>query len=291
MSRPYLTLLFVITSFSGWAQLRTFSLGIFTGITTSYSYDDGIGKDQRYQSRYDVKFAPIGINYGIDFDNVGILLSPGLTTIGQNFQVVNTTGGHEGIRKINLQYLNIPIACKLRLIDMSFFRVSVIGSVSVAYLLKGKESISHDDAKLKFLDEIVPPVLPPDYIREYDGVLSPAVSNYTMLTKNDFKSMQFFVAAGLRSDWDMSETWRVSFDLRLNYGLLEPRNNAYLTQLSGYQTLYDISGSRRDMFVQFTIGIAKIVEVEKNASDKRKKIKGSPKRSTPKRYPWPKPRN
>ncbi len=291
MFNTYLTILLVFTFVSGWAQTRTFSLGIFTGITSSYTYDDGIGKDQRYQSRHDVKFAPMGINYEIDFDNVGFLVSPGLTTIGQNFHVVNTTGGHEGVRKINLQYLNIPIACKLRIIDMSFFRVSFIGSVSAAYLLKGKESVSHNDAKLKIPDEIVPPILPPDYIREYDGVLSPVVRKYSMLTKNDFKPMQFFVAAGLRSDWDMSESWRVSFDLRLNYGLLEPRKDTYLTKLSTYQTLYDIAGNRRDMFAQFTIGISKYVDVEKNDREKKKKIKGSPKKYTPKRYPWPKPRN
>ncbi len=283
--------MFVTSSFFGWSQSRTYSVGVFTGITSSYTLDNGIGKDQRYQTRYDIKLAPIGVNYEIDFDNVGILLSPSITTIGQNFYVVNTTGGHEGVRKINLQYFNIPIACKLRIIDMSFFRVSFLGSLSAAYLLKGKETVSHSDTKLKFPDEVVPPVLPPDYVREYDGVQSPAVNRYLMLGKNDFNPIQFFVGAGFRSDWDVSQSWRVSFDLRANYGILEPRNNGYLAKLNTYQTLYDIPGTRRDMFVQFTIGVSKFVDIEKNDRDKKKKIKGSPKRHTTRSYSRTKPRN
>jgi hypothetical protein len=291
MPKLYLTFLLLITSPLVWSQTRTFSLGVFTGIASSYTYDEGISKDQRYQNRYDLKFAPIGINYEIDFENVGFLLSPGITTVGQNFHVINTTGGHEGLRKINLQYLNVPIGCKFRIIDMSFFRVSFIGSVSGAYLLKGKETINHYDAKLKFPDEIVPPILPSAYIREYDGVLSPTVNTYQMLQRSNFKPIQFFVAVGFRSDWDVSESWRVSFDLRVNYGLLEPRTTSYLDKVSTYQTLYDIAGARRDMFVQLMVGASRFVDIEKKDREKKKQIKGSPKKYTPKRYPWPKPIN
>ncbi len=273
----------------GWTQSRTLSLGVFTGITSSYTNDQGITKDQRYQDRYDLKLAPIGLQYGIDFENVGLLLSPGITNIGQNFYVVNTTGGHEGTRKINLTYLNIPIACKVRLIDMSFFKVSFIGSFSAAYLLKGRETVSHSDSKLKFIDEIVPPVLPTNYVREYDGVLSPTVKDYSMLAKNDFNSFQFFVGAGFRSDWDVSQSWRISFDLRANYGLLDPRTSVYLAKVENFQTLYDLPGIRRDMFMQFTIGIAKYKELERKDREKSKSVNGSPKRRTPSRYPSRKP--
>lgn len=280
MPKSFLTFFFVISFLSGWAQPRTHSIGLFTGITSPYTYDEGIIQDQRYQNRYSVKFAPIGISYGIDFEDVGFLVTPGIITIGQNFDVNNTTGGDVGVRKINLQYLNVPIACKLRLIDLSFFRVSFLGSASVAYLLNGKETITHEDAKLKFPDEIVPPVLPPTYTRVYDGVLSPAVSNYTMLSKTDFNLTQFFVGIGLRSDWDVSESWRISFDLRANYGLLESRKTSYLDKVKTYQTLYDIAGTRRDMFVQLSVGIAKYVRVEKK--DKAKKVKGPSKKRTTK---------
>jgi hypothetical protein len=291
MPKLLLSVFLALHFLSGWAQSRTLSLGVFTGITSSYTYDQGIIKDQRYQNRYNIKLAPIGINYEIDFENVGFLISPGITTIGQNFYVVNTTGGHEGERKINLTYLNIPIACKVRLIDMSFFKVSFLGSVSPAYLLNGKETVSHNDSKLKFIDEIVPPVLPPDYIREYDGVLSPVVKDYIMLTKNDFNPFQLFVGAGFRSDWDATDSWRISFDLRANYGLLESRTSAYLAKVKTYQTLYDLSGTRRDMFIQFTIGIAKYVELERKDREKSKSINGTPKRRTPRKYPWGKPRS
>ena len=291
MPKLLLSVLLAMLCLPGWTQTRTLSLGVFTGITSSYTYDQGITIDQRYQNRNGLKLAPIGLNYEIDFEKVGFLLSPGVSTIGQNFYVVNTTGGHEGQRKINLTYLNVPIACKVRLIDMSFFKVSVLGSLSVAYLLNGGETISHNESKLKFIDEIVPPVLPTDYIREYDGVLSPMVKDYAMLTKNDFNPLQFFVGAGFRGDWDATDSWRISFDLRANYGLLDSRNSAYLTDVKNYQTLYDLFGARRDMFIQFTIGISKYLELERKDREKSKSINGTPKKRTSNRYPWGKPRN
>jgi len=204
-------------------------------------------------------------------------VTPGIISIGQNFDVINVTGGNVGVRKINLQYLNIPIACKLRLIDLSFFRVSFLGSISAAYLLNGKEMVSHEDSKLKFPDGIVPPVLPPTYTRVYDGVISPMVHKYTMLTTSDYNPIQFFVGIGLRSDWDVSESWRVSFDLRANYGLLEPRNSSYLDQAEAFQMLYDIAGTRHDMFVQLNVGVSKYVVLERK--DQKKRVKGT---NTPK---------
>jgi len=285
MLRFSLTFLLAASFLSGSAQSRIHSFGIFTGITSPFTYDNGIIEDQRYQNRYSVKFAPIGISYGLDFEEVGLLVSPGVITIGQNFDVVNVTGGNVGVRKISLHYLNFPVAFKLKLIDLSFFRISLLGSASAAYLLKGKETITHEDAKLKFPDEIVPPVLPPTYTRVYDGVLSPAVNQYPMLLASDYNPIQFFAGLGMRSDWDVSESWRISFDLRANYGFLEPRTSSYINQAKAYQKLYDIAGTRHDMFVQLNIGISKYIVVEKK--DKKKKVKGTPvRKNAPKSHPW-----
>ena len=112
-----------------------------------------------------------------------------------------------------------------------------------------------------------------------------------MLTKNDFNPFQFFAGAGLRADWDATDSWRISFDLRANYGLLESRNSAYLTKVQNYQTLYDLSGTRREMFIQFTIGISKYIELERKDREKSKSINGTPKKRTSGKYPWGKPRN
>jgi hypothetical protein len=252
------------------AQSRTISLGIFTGGTSSYIWDEGISRDPRYETRYDIKLAPFGIAYGVDYEGFGFILTPGLINIGQKYNVINTVGGSEGIRSGTLRYFNLPAAFKLHIIDLSFFKVSFVVGGSVAFLLDAKETISHNSSKLRF-PPVVYPVLPADYEVEYDGVVSPKVDKYMMLHRSDFNSLQIYGSMGFRSDWDIDENWRVSFDFRANYGFLEPRSDSYLQRLNANQTLYDVPGKRRDIVANLNVGIARYIDVDKKGSDQKKK--------------------
>jgi Outer membrane protein beta-barrel domain len=282
----FLLLLFMHSLSIG--QDQVLSLGLFTGITTTYSIDKGINQDSRYQEKYDIKFAPIGLNFGIDYDGFGFVISPGLIHTGQNFYVVNTSGGQDGQRKISQWYLNVPAALKFHIIDLSFFKVSLIGGASLAYLTKAEESVSHDATKLRFVPEIYP-ILPLNYTIVYDGVLVPKIKDYEMLKKSEFSPLQIFVLAGFRTDWDMSDVWRLSVDFRVNYGLLEPRTENYINSLNNYEELYALPGNRKDTFVQFSVGISRYIIVEKRDRDRKKQTKGST-RNHSKKYPWSSPR-
>src|SRR5690349_14268448 len=99
------------------AQNYTVSLGVFTGATSSYIWDEGVARDPRYETRYDVRFAPVGVAYGIDYDGFGFILTPSLINVGQKYNVINTVGGEEGTRSGKLSYLNIPAAFKFHIID------------------------------------------------------------------------------------------------------------------------------------------------------------------------------
>lgn len=261
--------LVTVAGVSARGQTKTISLGIFTGATSTFLWDEGINRDPRYQTRYDVKWAPIGMSYGIDYEGFGFVLTPSMINIGQKYNVINTVGGEEGIRSIKQTYFHIPAAFKIHIIDLSFFKVSFVAGGSVAFLLDGKETITHHAAKLRF-PSAVHPVLPAEYEVEYDGVISPAVSDYLMLNSSDFSVMQVFVAGGFCSDWDISDNWRVSFDLRANYGIFEPRSDDYTQRLNSNQTIYDIPGARRDIFVQFNVGIARYIDLDKKDVNRRK---------------------
>lgn len=280
MSRYWLTVLLALTSASIWAQQFSMSLGLFTGITSTYTNDGGISQDPRYKDRYELKFAPIGVNFGMDYQGFGFVASPGIINVGQNFYVINTSGGQDGVRKIDLQYLNLPVAFKVHIIDMSFLKLSALVSLSAAYLLEGTETVRHNETKLYFPEEVYP-ILPPDYIVSYDGVAAPEVVDYPIGGNNDFQPFQLFAAAGFRSDWDISNHWRVCFDLRVNYGIHEPRTDEYLAKLNAYQTLYDIPGKRQDMFVQFSAGISRYIDFEKSDQERKKKLRGSSKKYQP----------
>lgn len=285
---------------SAWAQ-EVHSLGLFTGIAVPYTWDGGINQDSRYRTRFDIKYSPIGVHYGVDKEGYGFMVDPSLIRIGQNFNVINSTGGEIGERKIDLTYLQVPVSVKLHLIDMSFFKVSLVASVGVGVLLNGNETIRHSDGKLKFPVEMTGPFpsaqndeFETKYAAfveevEYDGVIVKNVNTKLSETK-DFQKLQVFGGIGLRSDWDFSENWRASFDLRGNIGILEPRTSDYTNRVKNFEALYDMYGDRRDLFLSLTFGIARTLTIEHREKEAKKKKRVSNK-PTQHKYPWPKPRN
>jgi hypothetical protein len=246
------------------------SAGIFTGLTAPFTLDEGISNDPRYQYRYLVKFVPIGFNFEIDYNGYGLIASPSYLKYGQNFNVLNSVGGQMGIRRISMEYIDVPIGFKLHVIDLSFFKVSFVASAGIQYLIKGEETISHDAGKMRFPLEVYP-ILPSEYVPQYDGVLVPQVKNYQMLSSADFNKTQITGALGFRSDWEITQALKVSFDLRANYCFFEPRTQEYLTKVENHETLYDISGQRKEVFVFFSIGASRIFDLENSKKSKGKR--------------------
>ena len=262
-------------------QTQHVSLGVFSGVTTTITWDQGINQDPRYSPRYDVKLAPIGVNFGVDYQGFGFVVTPGIINIGQNFHMVNTVGGHEGTREINMQYLTLPLALKLHMIDLSFFRVSLIGGAGLGYLIQGEEVVTHNYAKFRFPQEVYP-VLPSEYVVEYDGVLAPETRQLPIVTKSDLNSVQLFASCGFRFDWEITETWCISLDARANYGIRETRGDDYLAGAAAFQKPYDYAGERRDLFAFINIGISRFVEIDKQQEGQTK----TSRRFTPKKNPF-----
>jgi hypothetical protein len=277
---------------SAFAQ-EVHSLGIFSGFTAPYTWDEGMLRDPRYREKYHIKFAPFGVHYGVDFEGYGFTFDPVIFQAGQYFNVINISGGDVGERKIDLTYLQVPVGFKLHMIDLHFFKVSFVASAGAAYLISGKETISHGAATLKFPQGVISN-LPPDYVPTFPGsseIITPTVGNLTLLQKEDFKPFQIFGAIGFRSDWDIKETVRISFDFRAYYGILEPRTSNYLMRVENNEAIYDRTGSRRDLWAMLTIGISKTAEIEPRQKQSREKKRLESKPYRPAKYPWPGPRN
>src|SRR5690606_29609 len=191
--RSYMLVLLISLTTITQAQ-RILSTGVFTGFTIPLTIDQGIAVDPRYQTRYDIKWMPVGVNVALDFDHYGFLINPSLTTIGQNFYVANSVGGQVGYRRINMTYLQLPVGVKVRIIDLSFFRVNFTSAVAAGMLLKGSEKITHEQSKLTFPAE-VEPLLPPDYIIEYDGVVVPSLRGVEVVNTANYNKIQLFASA------------------------------------------------------------------------------------------------
>lgn len=270
MLRPFLLL--VLLSGTLYGQTRTVSLGISMGMTSTYSWNQGIQKDPRYSSQYGLKWAPIMFQYGVDYEGFGFVVSPGVLSVGQHHNVVNTVGGQQGIRKNKLTYFQLPVFLKVHLIDLSFFKVSFVAGGGVGYLLNGKETIYIEpNTKLWFPDEVYP-LFPPTYQIEYDGIIVPE-TNEVLITKSDFKPLQFFALTGLRADWDVSENIRVSVDFQMHYGILDPRGEDYINAVNQYQKLFDLPGKQRDTFALISVGVSRYMDVEPKKSTKKSPVK------------------
>lgn len=261
MPRLLFILLCIVSLAKASAQGGELSVGIFTGLSLTQTWDEGIGMDQRYSVRQDPKFCPLGVSLEMDFQGMGYIISPGLIRLGQNFNVENTLGGMVGRRKIDLHYFYLPVGIKFHLIHTRQVRLSFVVSGGPAVLLQGSETVSHDAAKLNFPREVYP-ILPPAYTVEFDGVDSPEVSGYEMADAHAFNPLQFFGGLGFRSAWEVAKNWRVGLDVRAHYSFTDSRTDAHLDELKEYQAIYAIGGNRRDIFTQFSLGVTRYMALK-----------------------------
>jgi Outer membrane protein beta-barrel domain len=261
----------------------TYSVGAFGGLTSTFTFDEGINIDPRYQAKYGADFIPGGIHLGVDYMGFGFMIDPQITQIGQTFNILNTQRGQVGERSVNITYFQLPFSYKKHIIDLSFFKVSFVAGISYAQLLNGNERITHSASKLNF-PAAVYTILPDTYQVEYDGVVSPTVNNLATLNKSDFKKVQVIGSLGIRSDWDVTDHARLSFDFRANMGTFDPRSTDYLDRANNDQTIYEIGGERRDLFFSLTLGYSRYLFIEKKPKPKKIKsfVSYGPKRKKPK---------
>ena len=88
-------------------------LGATTAYNATFVLDKGLSADPRYNSTYSYQLAPIGFNFGVDFGRkFGLQLESILSNQGQIYQMVDVAKKVAGERKIDLQYINIPLMMK-----------------------------------------------------------------------------------------------------------------------------------------------------------------------------------
>ena len=264
------------------------SFGIFGGLNAPFTIDQGFQKDPRFLGELTVRTTPIGFSYGRDFVGHGFLITPSYVQIGQKFIIQNTSGGHAGIRNVTMNYFSVPIALKLHINDLSFFRLSLVAAINFNYLLDGKETMNFVASKLKYPAKVSIPT-DPGYVVSYDGVFVPQVDNQLYVSKDKFNPIQLFAGIGLRSDFDLNDNWSLNFDGRANFGVFDPRKSDYVQQLktpagppdlNGSPGAPDLHGVRREIYLGLSIGVSRIVVTKKEFKPKRTisktSTKGSP---------------
>ncbi len=257
------------------------SFGLFVGLNSPITIDEGLQKDPRYFGQFTLRASPIGFSYGVDKLGHGYLITPSYLQIGQKYIIKNTIGGEIGTRDIQMDYISVPIALKLHINDMAFFRLSAVAALNFNYLISGREIISHTSAKVRFPAGVSVPIIP-GYIVAYDGVFVPDMNNLEYVTTDKFNAFQLFAGLGLHSDFDINDNWSLNFDGRINFGIFDPRQSSYLEKLkspSGTPDINnlpgapDLSGQRREVYLSVNFGLSYIIQSRAKQKVKKTTIK------------------
>lgn len=266
--------LFILTAHFTEAQ-HIESYGLFAGVNVPFTIDQGLRKDPRYFGKITLRATPVGFSYGYDRVGHGFVVTPSYIRIGQKFTIKNTQGGEVGERDVNMDYISVPVALKLHLNDLAFFRLSVVAAVNFDYLIKGQELVSHEASKVRYPPSVMIPN-EPGYTQVYDGVFIPEVSKQVYVSHDKFRSFMVSGAVGFRSDFDFSDDWSMNFDGRAVFGLFDSRKPGYISDLkagSNSSPGPDIYGQRRDAYLYATIGISRIIQIK---MEHRPKVSSKP---------------
>jgi hypothetical protein len=264
--------LFLIIAQTSAQDIEAF--GVFGGFNFPFTVDQGLAKDPRFVGRFTIRATPVGFAYGYDRVGHGILLTPNYTQTGQKFIIKNTTGGDVGTRNVNMNYFSVPVALKLHINDMSFFRLSLVAAITPSFLIKGEETFTisspNQATKLRYPAGVSIPT-GPGYEQVYDGVFVPQLDNEVYVSNDKFNAFQLFAALGLRSDFDLNDDWSLNFDGRANFGIFDTRTSAYIDELknpAGPPDFYgdpgapDLYGQRREIYLSVAFGISRIIQIK-----------------------------
>lgn len=246
------------------------SYGLFMGMNFPFTIDQGLRKDPRYLGKFTLRATPVGFSYGYDKVGHGFVVTPSFTKIGQKYIIKNVQGGEVGERDIQMDYLSVPVALKLHLNDLAFFRLSVVASVNFDYLMSGRELITQEASKQRYPSGVM---IPTDYPVVYDGVFVPELNKAEYVSKDKFKPFQLSAGVGFRSDFDFNEDWSMNFDGRAMFGIFDPRKPEYIEQLKGGSSSNpqpDLYGQRRDVYLYATIGISRIFQIKQHHGSPKK---------------------
>src|SRR5690606_27927202 len=92
------------------AQIVQVHVGLTTAVNATFVLDKGLSEDPRYNSTYTYQMAPIGFNFGVDLGRkFGLSLESILSKQGQIYEIIDAAEQIKGERRIDLEYLQIPM--------------------------------------------------------------------------------------------------------------------------------------------------------------------------------------
>ncbi|MCX2742945.1 outer membrane beta-barrel protein [Mangrovivirga sp. M17] len=251
--------LFLLFSISAFAQVKV-HVGATTTGQMNFVLDKGLKSDPRYVQTNDIKFAPIGLAFGVDLtDNFGLQLESIYSIQGAYYQVVDIYETVQGYRDFEANYIHLPVLLKFMSASVDRTRFNFMIGPQLSFLTSGSERIKYDASQYYIPEGVTPPegaepVPGEDYynVPATDGEIVLFTTEEEIV--REFKEAEFQIAASMGFDIDIARNLSISTQLRMNYAISDFRNEDFIQHMQEqkYDELYE---RRSSLLVGVQIGV------------------------------------
>jgi hypothetical protein len=246
----------------GQAQLH---VGITTAFNSTLVLDKGLSEDPRYNATPTYNFAPAGFTVGADFGRgFGLQLESILSRQGQVYQIIDATKKVIGERRIELNYVHLPLLLRTFSTGSARTRANFMFGPQLSLLTSGQEVYDqHQRGTLVLPEGEQLPAGATDYNEATREYTMPAQETtiYSTEAQNavqQFRKTDLQLALGLGLDIDLGRNLYLSTQIRGNYGFVDVRNEDVINAIqnrSGKQFANDLFGRRANVLVGAQIGL------------------------------------
>jgi hypothetical protein len=260
--RHTIILLLCFVTLQASAQVRV-HLGATTAFNSTFVLDQGLSKDPRYTAQMTYNWAPIGMAFGADFNRgFGLQLESFLSNQGQIYDILDVAKQKIGERRIDLQYINLPLMLNFMSNSSSRTSFNFMLGPQLSLLTQGQEIYEQYKAGTLRLPE--GGQLPAGATDNGNGTYNfPAGT--TVLASSDaasaikqFKDKELQIAANLGLNIDIGSHMYLSTNIRGSYSFTDMRNEDLINSIqknSADDVLKDLFGRRANMLVGAQIGL------------------------------------
>ena len=241
---------------TGIAQVKL-HVGVNSGYNATFVLDKGLSDDPRYAAQATYHSSPFGLALGIDLaETFGLQLESILSNQGQVYNIVDAAKNQLGERKIDLQYINIPLLFqKLGSGDKTRFNFMLGPQLSI--LTQAQDVYTQNKTgNIRIPDGSAPPTNPNGSTptQNPDGTYTVQAQTKSYGSLSDFKKANLQIAAGFGLDVFFSNYLYLSTQVRANYGITDARNGDLVNAIKNKQ-VSELFGKRSDLLVGVQVGV------------------------------------
>ena len=246
-----------------------FHLGLTSAFNGTFVLDKGLSEDPRYNAQQTYNFAPIGVTAGADFGRgFGLQLESIFSRQGQVFEIINVAQQVIGERRIDLEYVHLPLLLRTFGSGGARTRFNFMFGPQLSILTRGQEVYAQYQAgTLQLPAGAQAPNDPatgqlvatnPDGTYNYPATVQTLFSTEAKNSIEKFRETDLQLAVGMGVDIDLGPNLYLSTQVRGNYGFVDMRNGDFIQALqnkTAQQVASDFSGRRANLLVGVQLGL------------------------------------